>query len=277
MPIRDATFLYRSPLFEPLRAYGNVAAEAGDARWPTLAELQALVSARAIASGGGHSLQLVPKDARAGAFDDRYEVRIYRDGELQVRTQDWHDLFNLLVWLTFPRAKAAINARHYQALLAQQSAGMHNRGQAQDALTLFDESGVIVAASDTDLLQDVREFAWKRLFWARRERVQRGLRCFLFGHALYEKALQPFVGITGRGVLFDVDQGFWALPPAQQLQTLDERLAARIADRTLFCATRELAPLPLLGVPGWWPENSRESFYDNTDYFRPGRRQAPAT
>jgi hypothetical protein len=276
MSIWDATFLYRSPLFEPLRVYGKFAVDAGDAHWPTLAELQALVSARAIVSGGGQPLQLVPQEARAGAFEDRYEVRIYRQGELQLRMQNWHDLFNLLAWLSFPRAKAAINARHYRALLEQQSAGALNRGTAQDTLTLFDESGVIVAASDADLLQDVREFAWKRLFWQRRERVESGLRCLIFGHALYEKTLQPFVGITGHGVLFEVGHGFWALPPAQQLQVLDGRLAERIADETLFCATRELAPLPLLGLPGWWPDNCRESFYENTGYFRPGRRQAAA-
>jgi hypothetical protein len=272
----DARVLYRSPLFEPLRVYGNFAVEPAHQRWPTLAELQTLVSARVIVSGGGQRLQLVPQEARAGAFEDRYEVRIYRAGELQLRMQNWHDLFNLLAWLTFPRAKAAINARHYQALLEQQSAGALNRGGAQDTLTLFDESGVIVASSDAELLRDVREFAWKRLFWQRRERVESGLHCVIFGHALYEKALQPFVGITGRGVLFDVDHGFWALPPAQQLQQLDDRLAARIADKTLFCATRELAPLPLLGMPGWWPDNRRESFYDNTGYFRPGRRHARA-
>jgi len=35
---------------------------------------------------------------------------------------------------------------------------------------------------------------------------------------------------------------------------------------------RELSPLPVLGVPGWWPDNERESFYDDADYFRSGRR-----
>ena len=33
----------------------------------------------------------------------------------------------------------------------------------------------------------------------------------------------------------------------------------------------ELAPLPVLGVPGWWPDNEAQGFYDNSDYFRPGR------
>jgi hypothetical protein len=30
--------------------------------------------------------------------------------------------------------------------------------------------------------------------------------------------------------------------------------------------------LPILGVPGWCADNEREAFYDNADYFRPGRR-----
>ena len=182
-------------------------------------------------------------------------------------------MFNLLAWLAFPLTKAALNERHYHALLEQQSRGTLNRGPAQDALTLFDESGVIVASSDAELLDDVSHFAWKRLFWQRRDRVEKYLRCLIVGHALYEKARHPFAGITGRAVLFDVDVEFhtWALD--RQLQTLDRRLAQRVEEGVSFQTTRALAPLPLLGMPGWWPENTAESFYDNTAYFRPGRRQ----
>jgi len=269
----DAEFINRSPLFEPLSIH---AAMLRGAQWPEFAELQAAVSARAIVSGGGQALRLAFPDARSGAFEDRYEVRIYREGELQLRSQNWHDLFNLLMWITFPRAKAAINARHHQALLSQQARGELNRGPAQDALTLFDESGMIVAASDPDLLQDVRDFAWKRLFWQRRGRVTQGMHWLVFGHALYEKALQPFVGITGRAVLFEVDRGFHGLPLARQVDLMDERLALRVADKNLFQVTGELAPLPLLGVPGWWEPNNQSSFYDDTTYFRPGRSKRNA-
>jgi len=34
----------------------------------------------------------------------------------------------------------------------------------------------------------------------------------------------------------------------------------------------DLHPVPLLGVPGWHPDTADESFYDDRDYFRPGRR-----
>jgi hypothetical protein len=39
---------------------------------------------------------------------------------------------------------------------------------------------------------------------------------------------------------------------------------------------RELSPLPVLGVPGWWGGNEQENFYENTDYFRPGRNGSGA-
>ena len=39
----------------------------------------------------------------------------------------------------------------------------------------------------------------------------------------------------------------------------------------------ELAPLPVLGVPGWWAANEAASFYDNRDYFRPGRSRQAGT
>lgn len=276
MPNWEPEFLSRSPLFEPLRglgADGLSAAALHAADWPGLAELQALIDTRGAVSGGGRTLRLVAPDARAGAFEDRYEVRIYREGELQLRARNWHDLFNLLAWIAFPRAKAALNARHYQALLDQQARGAPNRGAAQDALTLFDESGMIVAASEADLLQYVSDFEWQRLFWQNRERVKNRMCWFILGHALYEKALRPYVGITGHGVLLRVDHGFAELPRARQRVVIDECLALRIVNKDFFQATRELAPVPLLGVPGWWPANNDAAFYANAAYFRPGRRR----
>ena len=34
--------------------------------------------------------------------------------------------------------------------------------------------------------------------------------------------------------------------------------------------------LPVLGVPGWWPQNEMANFYDDVSYFRPGRGGAPS-
>lgn len=268
MPAWDPEFAHRLPLYEPLRA---CAAMLGGAGWPDLAALQRMVDSRNVVTAGGKPLRLIEQAAKPRALEDRYEARTYLRGELQVRPHDWHDLFNLLVWAAFPKAKSALNARHYHALLEQRARGELNRGPAQDALTLFDEGGIVVAASDASLLRDLRGFEWKRLFWHRRDEVRRGMGWYLFGHAIYEKALAPFDGITARGVLLEVDSGFSGLPLPAQIDALDARLAGEIADPGRFRETRELAPVPILGIPGWWPHNEHEAYYDNINYFRRSR------
>ena len=264
----DRCFFDASPLFAPLRAHG---AGAATPDWPTLVELQALLDARGVLSGGGVALRLIPQAERVATFEERYEVRLFLKGELQLRPQNWHDLFNVLTWVAYPRAKAALNARHYQAALTQHAQGRLNRGPAQDALTLFDEGGMIVAASDTELLQDLRDFAWKRLFWERRARVEQHMRWLVFGHALYEKALEPYIGVTGRGLLLTVEAEFLARPLAEQLAIIDERIAMVITNESRFGGTRDLTPVPVLGVPGVWPANENPAFYDNAGYFRERR------
>jgi hypothetical protein len=264
----DPKFLERSPMFEPLRGR---APDSFNAQWPGLPVLQSLLDRQdpLVRVAGGALLRVVPQVRKAGRSEVRYEERIYRKGELEVRANNWHDLFNLLVWLTFPRAKVALNARHHAAFESRASTGVTDRGPVEDALTLFDEGGVIVVATSREPLDLLRTFAWKELFWRNREEVAANMRFFLFGHALYEKALRPFAGITGRGLCLDVDPGFLRAPLAVQLAEIDARVGAHIGATDRLTATRDLAPVPILGVPGWCAENGVESYYDNSDYFRP--------
>ncbi len=266
----DPDFLARSPMFEPLRALDGVLAGSD---WPARSALQNLLErdGHPVLTRSGLPLRLVPAGRRMRSFEERYEARIHLRGEMVFRERNWHDFLNVLAWLTFPRAKAALNARHYAALRAQNAAGLANRGPAQDALTLFDEGGVIVASCDDQLLKMIHEFRWKELFWHNRDRVRSRMRFMLFGHALYEKALRPFIGITGRGILLKTEPGLLARPPGERLAALDSRVAACISESGNLTAPRELAVVPVLGVPGWCPGNEQESYYDNTDYFRPGR------
>ncbi|MBN3821090.1 DUF3025 domain-containing protein, partial [Paraburkholderia sp. Se-20369] len=39
--------------------------------------------------------------------------------------------------------------------------------------------------------------------------------------------------------------------------------------------SRDLSPLPVLGVPGWCAENAEPAFYDDPAVFRSGRRARP--
>jgi len=69
------------------------------------------------------------------------------------------------------------------------------------------------------------------------------------------------------------EAGALEAPLAEQFAQDDARIASRLADPGSFSTTRELAPVPVLGVPGWCKDNERETYYDNLDYFRPGRRE----
>lgn len=218
----------------------------------------------------GAPLRFVPQSAGRQPFEGQYEPRGYLKGEVQSREHNWHDLFNALVWLTFPSAKSAINAGHYAALLAGAGQG-GRRGGARDGLTLLDESGVIVASAEPELESLLREFRWKELFWNQRARFPAGMGFFLFGHGLLEKALRPYVGMTGQGIVLGVDKGFFGKTEEARLAELDRALAARLAASGEGFSPRDLTPVPLLGVPGWSSQSRDPAFYDETGYFRPRR------
>jgi len=224
----------------------------------------------------GAPLRFVPQQCGKLPIERQYEPRCYLNGEVPTRADNWHDLLNALVWLTFPKAKAAINARHYHSLMkhgvADDIESSSERGAVRDVNTLLDESGVIVVYADAELGALLRDFQWKELFWQRREQVRAAMGFYLFGHGLYEKALQPYVGMTGQGLLIMVEPAFFSWPLARQLAHLDSLLADYLAARELCRSTRDLSPVPLLGVPGWAADNDREAYYDNTAYFRKGRR-----
>lgn len=231
--------------------------------WPDHAALSGIAAQLEVRTRSDKALRFV---ASASDANRGYETRIFETGEVSTRDANWHDLFNALVWLTFPSSKAALNERHYRDSLTRKTA---QRGVLRDALTLFDESGVIVACSDPALADLLREFRWKELFWHRRAEVMASMRVLLFGHALYEKAFAPYPGMTGHAVVMMVDDAFIATPPSEGLNVLDHRVAAHLLRTDL--GRRVFHPLPLLGVPGWAAENSNADYYDNTRQFRPGR------
>ena len=262
-PDWDRWVLLDSPMFATL---APLIERLPEDHFPTLAELNRLCAEREIVSGGGEPLEFVPQEAKTG---EPYEKRVYAYGKVLTRNRNWHDLFNALVWITFPKTKAAINAHHYHEM--QEREGGEARGPVRDALTLFDESGVIVASADVGLTELLTGFQWKELFWNRREDLSQGMRFHLFGHALYEKALKPYKGVTGKSVIIDVSAREFERPLPQQLAGLDARLARAFSDLNALAATEDYAPLPILGIPGWTADNGSERYYEDTQQFRPGR------
>ncbi len=225
----------------------------------------ALAARFPIEAQDGRQIRFVPPRADGLA----YECRIRATGAVETRPGNWHDFFNVLVWLTFPRTKLAISARHVQAM---RRAGAV-RGSERDALTHFDECGIVVLSSQPELLDLLRAFQWKALFVERRTEVVRAMRFFVFGHATYESLLNPFRGLTAKAILYGIDEGWLRLAMDAQLAAVDTWLAADFG-RGLFAHPRDFQPLPLLGIPGVTADNEAPSYYDDTWHFRPGRQRS---
>jgi Protein of unknown function (DUF3025) len=196
-----------------------------------------------------------------------YEAHIGATGGVPTR-ENLHDFFNALVWFSYPRVKATLNARQAGAIERHGIAG--SRGTERDALTLFDENAVVFVTADAGLSRALVEFDWRRLFVA--DRAAWGVCCAVrpFGHALLEKLIEPYKACTAHAWIVDAPADYFGWPAARQTAWLDETIAASIADAALD--SRMFAPLPVLGIPGWWPANADPAFYDDERVFRRGRR-----
>jgi hypothetical protein len=265
-PLWDHDFARRSPTFAALRSIAEKLPEIG---WPNVEVLNhvALESGRRMVNARGQRIWFVPGEARDSAAQG-FEMLTFMHGHVRVRAINWHDLLNALVWMTFPTAKASINARHQQALDIEQGGA---RSPVRDALTHFDEDGVVVLSVDTRLSDLLRAFAWRELFWSHRSDASRSMRFLPFGHALYDKLRAPFIGLTAKALIFEVEPAVLALDRESLRAQVDRLLGLHILDDARMSTPRVLQPLPVLGIPGWWPENETPDFYDNSEYFRPGR------
>lgn len=260
--------LARSALLAPFAAAGAGLETLPD--WPDRAWLQSRLADRhRPCNAAGLPIRIVaPARPATGAVG--YERRIHDRGELETREAGWHDLFNLLAWCAWPRAKAALNRRQVGAVRTETG----GRGRERDALTLFDENGVVVAVCDPRLMVALRAFRWRELFIERRAAFGRSIDCVVFGHALAEKALAPWPGVVGHALVLEVEPAWFALDVCSRQAALDGLVAARLDDRLALRTPAALDPLPVLGVPGWWPANADPAFYDDLRYFRAGRRRA---
>ena len=236
--------------------------------WPSCDVLNNLLCERTetIVNTNGIDIQFVPQYERPKSFETGFEQRAFLSGEVQVRPENWHDLLNALIWLLFPKSKAVLNARHYNVLETDQSLGRSPEG---DALTLFDEEGVIVLSRNVELTRLLTDFRWVELFHKRRYEVLSDMSFYVFGHALLEKTINPYVGMTGKALIINQPYDAFDSSSSGSKIDVDNVLLGLVSDQRLFKSGREFSPLPMLGLPGCWAENEKLDFYLNESYFRP--------
>jgi hypothetical protein len=231
--------------------------------FPTAAELNQILPP-GLHGKGGKPIRFVPA-AELPAVE--YEKHIFCTGEVSTRENNWHDLFNALVWSRLPRLKGAMNAVHFEEL---GSGDAGSRGKKRDALTLFDESGVIVISTNKNLLTALAQKDWKSAFMEYASAWHKEIRVIVVGHALLEKFLQPYKSLTAHALLLRMDDSPGESQQKYQLPVIDNLLAEQILRGSILESPASLSPLPLMGIPGWWPGGAQDSeFYDDRQVFRP--------
>ena len=203
-----------------------------------------------------------------------YEAFISQTGQVPSRS-NLHDFFNALVWLTYPRSKAQLNALQAAELARHRNAGASaggsnvasTRGAVRDRATIFDENAAVLISADPAIERALQAHAWQDTLVERRMAFGVSCEVRLFGHALLEKLVKPYKAISAHVWILQVEPAYFALSAIQKTALVDGLLSARLQQRLLDTAP---TPLPVLGVPGWWPAQDN-AFYADASVFRPQR------
>jgi hypothetical protein len=229
--------------------------------WPSLDDLNSIL-APARHALTGQRLSLAAQEVLEDA--DNYERRILHRGVIATRSENWHDLFNALVWKRFPAIKSALNAGQVDDM---QEVGLAQRTRRQCAFTQFDEAGAVLVLRDAALLDSWDRHDWTEFFLGQREAWRDGrIHVEVFGHALFEHALNPAMLLVSKTlVIVDPDSRM------RDTADIDACIAAAISARACLADPQHLRPLPMSGIPGWHRAAQDAEFYLRQPCFRPRR------
>jgi hypothetical protein len=234
--------------------------------WPSLVWLNEL--AQELENANGQPIRFIAND-EVDWKHGYYEEIIFDKGHIPTRMQNWHDLFGALIWILFPKTKACLNQLHIEQIKLN---GKTARCETRNAITLFDECGVVVLCQ-TPTADLLKNHQWLDGFFYNRNQWHKNILPFVFGHANYEMATRPFIGLTGKALYLNVNMSEIPSDLKDQYKWLDQQLMSMVKQDNILENNKNLYPLPLLGVPNWYDENKEKGFYENTSYFRPKRRR----
>lgn len=186
-----------------------------------------------------------------------YEQRIFQRGLIATRENNWHDLFNAMMWLKYPKIKSALNARQWSDI---EGHGLKTRTPAQCAMTLFDEAGAIVTMPD-EMLACWKQHDWHGLFINHADDWRQGrARVAVFGHALLDHALVTETLLVAK---------CFVLEDKSDLPACFNRIADAIHTGNSLRANSELRTLPLCGISGWHSVTDSAVFVKTAACFSP--------
>ncbi len=86
---------------------------------------------------------------------------------------------------------------------------------------------------------------------------------------MLEKFLQPYKAMTANALLVQISKQAYAKSREHLRSNLDTELAMQMLAGRCFDSPADLSPLPLMGIPGWWPHGAQDTtFYADSGVFR---------
>ncbi len=207
---------------------------------------------------------------KTDAISPYYETFIAQTNTIPTRC-NWHDFYNGLIWLQFPKTKAFFNQAHQQEIMQH---GRLTRTPVRDKLTHFDECGLVLITDQKSLEGEISEHNWQQVFIERKQQWHTNIKPLLFGHALWEMLMQPFIGLTAKAtVIYDPNLlkqvEHYDLSRGENSSDIDNRLHEQIKENDLLKKRRPWLPIPLLGIPNWSHLPQTPTFYADKAYFMP--------
>ncbi len=191
-------------------------------QWPTPHQLSAWAKARCLVNESGLPIRFV--EDRKGQTPKNaipYEVRIWQHGEVNTRSANWHDFFNALIWLSFPKSKATLNRLQANEIL---TVGKQRTPLGQ-LLTRFDEGGTVLVVKDNecDLWKDILTS-----YHPLRSPLPKQLpshKSIIFGHALFESLIHGNPAINTTCVLLPLEKSAFDKELDQLIHVSDRKIS----------------------------------------------------
>lgn len=227
----DPGFCDRSALYWPIREVARPFASRTS--WPQVEEYDAVC-------GGSMRFERAaarPRGLRRrkGEAPPSYDAAIVERGAIPTRRENWHDLYNALVWAVFPRAKRQLHRRQRELMMLAAAQGIVGRRSPEhDVLAMLDEGGVIALCG-----ADHRDAVLAALREERTDDLSRlegqGALCrIIFGHALYDGLRTSARRVFGMSLVLVTER--LADEPGSRCRQADDLLEAEL--------TRPIRPKP---------------------------------
>lgn len=242
-------------VFEQLGHYWQ-----GLEQFPTLDDYNHWIEHYQAQRGVGTPVKFIYQQA-----DANFEKKVFIEKSVMTRAQHWHDFFNNLTWMLWPKLKWAIINRY----VSEQQATL-TRNSRQSFLAQWDECGILIFSANPRVTQRIFEHNWSELFFEKKADLSL-LEVIVFGHGFLETGLMPYIGMTGKAVIIEVTEDYFQLSLNEKILFSDDIISQFILSDACYNSPKCLQPFPILGLPQWHAKNAQADFFENTKYFRPKR------